>query len=87
MKTTIQLPDDLYRKAKSRAALENKTMKVFIAEAIERRLHLKHESNSALDAETHWLDDLPKLPEEAVQDLEKIINSPDFRAVEKPMWE
>ena len=38
MRTTIDLPEDLFRRAKSRAALEGLKLKDFIATCLEQRL-------------------------------------------------
>ncbi len=38
MKTTVELPDELYRKAKTRAAAQNRRIRELIAEGIERVL-------------------------------------------------
>ncbi len=38
MKTTIEIPDPLFRKAKSRAAERGQTLKQFITEALQARL-------------------------------------------------
>jgi hypothetical protein len=38
MRTTVDLPDPLLRRAKAAAALEGKSLKTFLAEAIEQRL-------------------------------------------------
>ena len=38
MKTTIDIPDPLFRKAKSRAAERGQTLREFVSEALEARL-------------------------------------------------
>jgi len=38
MRTTIELPDDLFAKAKSRAALKGVSLKQFFIQAIEQKL-------------------------------------------------
>ncbi len=38
MKTTIEIPDPLFRKAKSRAAERGQTLKAFVTEALQARL-------------------------------------------------
>jgi len=38
MKTTIEIPDPLLRKAKSRAAERGQTLKEFVAEALKQKL-------------------------------------------------
>jgi hypothetical protein len=41
MKTTIEIPDPLFRKAKSKAAERGQTLKEFMAEALEEKLRRK----------------------------------------------
>ena len=38
MKTTIEMPDDLFRRAKAVAALRGQSMKQFISQLLEREL-------------------------------------------------
>jgi hypothetical protein len=45
MKTTLEIPDDLYREAKARAALENRKIKDLVAEGI--RLVLERSASAA----------------------------------------
>jgi hypothetical protein len=41
MRTTIDLPNDLFRQAKSKAALRGKTLKEFVQAAIEKEVFAK----------------------------------------------
>jgi len=41
MKTTIELPDDLFRRTKATAALRGESLKDFIADALRDRLDLQ----------------------------------------------
>ena len=45
MKTTIELPDLLFRKAKVAAAEEGKTLKDFFTQAVYERLHRRASEN------------------------------------------
>ena len=45
MKTTIELPDLLFKKAKVAAAEEGKTLKDFFAQAVYERLHRRASEN------------------------------------------
>ena len=38
MRTTIDLPDDLFRQAKSKAALRGETLKEFVQSAVEKEI-------------------------------------------------
>ncbi len=41
MKTTVEIPDPLFRKAKSKAAERGQTLKEFMAEALQEKLATK----------------------------------------------
>ena len=59
VKTTLEIPDPLFRKAKSRAAERGQSLKDFVAEALEARLA----AGSATDAaeEPKWMGGFGKL--------------------------
>ena len=59
MKTTIEIPDPLFRKAKSKAAERGQTLKEFVAEA----LHEKLASNASAVrlGEPAWMEGFGKL--------------------------
>jgi predicted CopG family antitoxin len=40
MRTTIDIPDDIYRKLKVKAAMEGKTVREIVLRAIQRELEL-----------------------------------------------
>jgi hypothetical protein len=41
MKTTVEIPDPLFRKAKARAAERGQTLKEFLSEALQEKLQRK----------------------------------------------
>ena len=51
MKTTVEIPDALFRKAKAAAAEEGKSLKDFLTEAVTDRLH---RGPSALSQAKPW---------------------------------
>ncbi|MBK9117294.1 MAG: hypothetical protein IPM22_17150 [Betaproteobacteria bacterium] len=59
MKTTIEIPDPLFRKVKSRAAERGQTLKEFVADALQARLA----TNSAVrpSGEPKWMEGFGKL--------------------------
>ena len=59
MKTTIELPDPLFRKAKSTAAESGKTLKEFVAEALHDKLASK--GRRAPSGEPPWMEGFGKL--------------------------
>jgi hypothetical protein len=58
MKTTVEIPDPLFRKAKSRAAERGQTLKEFMTEALRDKLV---KSGAAADAEPGWMKGFGKL--------------------------
>lgn len=59
MKTTIEIPDPLFRKAKSTAAERGQTLKDFVTEALRERLAAKSSNNH--DSEPAWMQGFGKL--------------------------
>ena len=59
MKTTIEIPDPLFRKAKSRAAERGQSLKQFVAEALQARLAAGTEDRGS--DEPKWMDGFGKL--------------------------
>ncbi|HSS70374.1 MAG TPA: hypothetical protein VLQ46_06935 [Casimicrobiaceae bacterium] len=59
MKTTIEIPDLLFRKAKSKAAERGKTLKEFVTEALQDKLATK--TRGARSAEPMWMEGFGKL--------------------------
>lgn len=59
MKTTIEIPDPLFRRAKSRAAERGETLKEFVTEALQARLAT--ESGSGRTRAPPWMAGFGKL--------------------------
>ena len=55
MKTTIELPDALFRQSKSLAAARGVTLKRFFTEALEEKLRRSTEGGSAANEEPPWM--------------------------------
>ena len=83
MKTTLTISDDLFRQAKSYAALRGQTFGNLIEQSLRKVLL---DSTVSRDSSKHWVQDLPRLSASAVADLEKAVNAPDFRPVDPEMW-
>lgn len=71
MKTTIDLPDPLFRKVKATAAAEGVSLKSFIAGAVEQRLNLGAKPLAAL------LGGLPIVHAKVLKDVEARIAASD----------
>jgi hypothetical protein len=59
MKTTIEIPDPLFRKAKSTAAERGQTLKEFVTEALQERLAAN--KSEARGREPEWMQGFGKL--------------------------
>ena len=59
MKTTIEIPDPLFRKAKSKAAERSQSLKDFVAEALQEKL-AANTSNVSL-GDPAWMQGFGKL--------------------------
>jgi hypothetical protein len=59
MKTTIELPDPLFRQAKARAAERGQTLKAFVTEALQERLRAN--TGPAPLGEPPWMQGFGKL--------------------------
>ena len=84
MKTTLILPDEIFREAKARAALKGQSFGKFLEQGLRKIL-----DESRLDAPfnaSSWVRELPPVPATATAELEQAISAPDFRQVDKSMW-
>lgn len=59
MKTTLDIPDSLFRKAKSKAAERGQTLKQLVTEALQEKLSPK--SGKAGPGEPEWMQGFGKL--------------------------
>ena len=59
MKTTLEIPDPLFRRAKSRAAERGQTLKDLVTEALQEKLAAK--TGHAVSAEPEWMQGFGKL--------------------------
>jgi hypothetical protein len=59
VKTTIEIPDPLFRRAKSRAAERGQTLKQLVAEALQEKLAAR--TGNAVPAAPEWMQGFGKL--------------------------
>jgi hypothetical protein len=59
MKTTIEIPDVLFRRAKSRAAERSQTLKEFVSEALQEKLASRR--GTARSGEPEWMQGFGRL--------------------------
>lgn len=60
MKTTIEIPDPLFRKAKARAAERGKSLKEFVTEALQEKLAGRGAQDGG-SAQPEWMQGFGKL--------------------------
>lgn len=81
MKTTIEIPEPLFRRAKSKAAESGLTLKQFFTEAVQEKLATK--PSSAASAEPSWMEGFGKLRRlrKETQRIQKVIDE-EFGVIE-----
>lgn len=84
MKTTLTLPDDLFRQAKARAVLRGQTFGRFLEQVLQKDLAATADQYSGAG---EWMNSLPPLPRGAAADLQRVVETPDFRSIDRAMWE
>jgi len=53
---------------------------------MEESLEMRLKRASGQTPIRYWLKTLPKLPKEAVRDLKRVVEAPDFRQIDREMW-
>ena len=82
VKTTLEIPDALFRKAKARAARQGRTMKEYVTEALAEKLEGKGK-------ERGWRTVLGKLTvsgRKAAREVDAVIKAAHFNKVDPEMW-
>ena len=82
MKTTLEIPDRIFRKAKSRAAERGIPLRQFVTEAVEDKLR-----SAATGAKKPWMKHLGKLKDlkKETERIEQFIESA-FEQIDPEMW-
>lgn len=83
MKTTLEIPDPIFRKAKARAAASGIPLRQFITEAVQAKL----ETAPASGQEKPWMKGagaLKHLHKETVR-IQKLIDE-EFEQIEPELW-
>ena len=84
MKTTIDIPDELFRNTKATAALEGQSLKDFVASALREKL-ARPSSCQGQPPESGWRSVLGKAHPEHVKELDEIIES-ELSRIELEGW-
>ena len=82
MKTTLEIPDRIFRKAKSRAAERGIPFRQFVTEAVEDKLR-----SAPANARKPWMKHLGKLKDlkKETERIEQLIESA-FEQIDPEMW-
>ncbi len=83
MKTTLEIPDAVFRRAKSKAAQQGIPLREFVTQAVEEKLKAP-----VARGEKPWMKHLGKLKHlrKESQDIEKLIED-KFEQIEPETWE
>jgi hypothetical protein len=82
MKTTLELPDRLYRQIKARAALRGQTVKAFFLDAVRDKLAAERSSAAR---ETGWRAVFGKAKPSDVDDVQRILDQ-EFEQIDPEDW-
>ncbi len=81
MKTTLDIPDELYREVKARAALKGQTVKVLLTEALREKLLRDKKTEGPIG----WRACFGKVPKKAIQEVQLIVDE-EFSVVDTEEW-
>jgi Antitoxin ParD len=81
MKTTLELPDRIYREIKARAALRGQTIKDFFLDAVRDKLA----SEKSHNAKTGWRAVFGKASQKDIDEVQKLVDE-EFSRVEPEDW-
>lgn len=79
MKTTIELPDDLFREAKATAARRGTALKELVREALEEKLAREHAPARPPDGPREWPVPPPDVPLEELKRIHALIEEDSER--------
>ena len=82
MKTTLEIPDDLYRRTKATAALRGESLKDFIADALKNHLE-RHASGGS--AQRGWRTVFGKARREDVEAVDAVTDA-EFERIDLDEW-
>ncbi|RLB55130.1 MAG: hypothetical protein DRJ42_07180 [Deltaproteobacteria bacterium] len=82
MKTTLEIPDELYRQVKALAALSGRTIKDLVNEVLRKRV----EEERAMSGERGWRSVFGKGPPEQVERVQAYLDE-EFSRVDLDEWQ
>jgi len=82
MKTTLEIPDDLYRRTKATAALRGESLKDFVTEAL--KTHLERQASGS-STQWGWRSVFGKARREDVEAVDAI-TAAEFERIDPDEW-
>ena len=82
MKTTVEIPDTLYRQLKARAALKGQSIKDFLVEAVRAKLA---DDRSKSKGKTGWMAAFGTADPKDVAEVQRIIDE-EFSNIDSDDW-
>jgi hypothetical protein len=85
MKTTVEIPDSLYRQVKARAALQGQTIKDFLVEAVRDKLRSRNGKKTKSKQETGWRAVAGAADPREIAEFQRIIDE-EFSRIDPEGW-
>jgi hypothetical protein len=86
VQTTLDIPDSLFEQVQAYAAQRGESLEQVVRNTLAQKFGVP----AARSAKQSWLDELPKLSPEAMEEareLDKWFNSPEFRPIDPEHWQ
>ena len=83
MKTTLEIPDRMFRELKARSALAGQPMRRFVVDAIEEHLHGAGKPDAM--REKGWRSVFGKAPKAAADDVQAVVDR-EFSSINLDDW-
>jgi len=82
MKTTLDVPDSLYRQIKARAALKGQTIRAFFLDAIQDKLRSERDGGNKSSG---WRSVFGKATKDDVSQLQQVLDD-EFSKIDLEAW-
>ncbi len=83
MKTTLEVPDGLYRQIKARAALKGQTIRAFFLDAIQAKLMAERAGPKKTRG---WRSAFGTVPKDDIAELQQILDD-EFSQIDAEHWQ
>jgi hypothetical protein len=85
MKTTVEIPDSLYRQVKARAALQGKSIKDFLVEAVRAKIKSDDLKPKSKQRKKGWEAAFGAADPKEVAEVQRIIDE-EFSKIDSEGW-